>query len=184
MLLDAVRATGSRSLHVTWRYFSLAQVNSKEEGWTAWGAPASSPVRGRLAFQAAEAARRQDRFDALHLPLLRARHRDRHDIDSREVIDRVASEAGLDVDRFRRDLDDPTLLQALARDHLMATTEFGVFGTPTLVFEKGPAAYVRLAEEVEPSRALEVFDRMFSVAAGEPDILEIKRPVRPVKTTA
>src|ERR1700716_179908 len=45
----------SRNLKVTWRYFSLAQVNSREEGWTVWAAPSSEHVKGRLAFRAAEA---------------------------------------------------------------------------------------------------------------------------------
>lgn len=185
ILFEAVRASGKRDLDVSWRYFSLTQVNSKEEGWTVWDAPASSVARGRLAFQAAEAARRQGAFEALHLPLLRARHRDRQDIDAREVVESVARSAGLDIERFRRDLDDPSLLQALARDHRQAAGELGVFGTPTLVFDGGAAAYVRLSEGVdEPGRAVEVFDRIFSVADEEPRILEIKRPVKPVKTPA
>lgn len=184
MLLDAVQATGERTVAAEWRYFSLTQVNSKEDGWTVWDAPASTPVRGRLAFQAAEAARRQGRFDAVHLPLLRARHRDRRDIDAREVIDAVAEDAALDMDRFRLDLADHSLLHALARDHGLAVGEVGVFGTPTLVFADGSAAYVRLAQEVDPSQAVEVFDRIVAVAQGEPRILEIKRPVRPVRDSA
>lgn len=178
VLLDDVRATGERPLEVRWRYFSLAQVNSREDGWTVWDAPASEPVKGRLAFHAAEAARRQDAFDALHMPLLRARHRDRRDIDSRQVVEEVAATAGLDMERFRSDLEDPSLLGALARDHREATAEVGVFGTPTLVFAGGAAAYVRLSESVEPAASLDVFDRIVAVAKQEPRILEIKRPVR------
>lgn len=178
VLLDEVRATGQRPLNVTWRYFSLTQVNAKEEGWTVWDAPASASVRGRLAFHAAEAARRQGRFDALHMPVLRARHRDRLDLDSRAVIERVAEDAGIDMERFRKDLDDRSLLEALARDHREATGEFGVFGTPTLVFGGGAAAYVRLSEEVDRAVAIQVFDRIYGVAQQEPRILEIKRPVK------
>src|ERR1700694_5724312 len=74
VLLQNVGRT--RNLKVTWRYFSLAQVNSKDDGWRAWDAPASENVRGRLAFAAAEAARRQGRFEELHMALLMARHRD------------------------------------------------------------------------------------------------------------
>lgn len=178
VLLDAVRATGQRPLELRWRYFSLTQVNSKEESWTVWDSPASSPVRGRLAFQAAEAARRQGRFDALHMPLLRARHRERMDIDSREVIEQVAELAGLDMERFRQDLEDRSLLEVLARDHREAAGELGIFGTPTLVFGNGAAAYVRLAEEIDPPTAVQVFDRICAVAQQEPRILEIKRPVK------
>ena len=82
LLLDAVQRSGTRDIEVHWRYFSLTQVNSKNDGWTVWTAPASEMVRGRLAFAAAEAARRQGRFDAFHHALLSARHRDRLDIDA------------------------------------------------------------------------------------------------------
>src|SRR6267142_2555837 len=140
----------SRKLSVTWSYFSLTQVNSRDDGWTVWGAPIderAERVQGRLAFMAAEAARRQGRFEQLHMPLLRARHRDRLEIDLPEVVERVAVDAGLDLKRFRHDLADPDILAPLERDHLRARREHGVFGTPTFLFPDGSAAYVRLAEE-------------------------------------
>lgn len=179
VLLQNVRDSGQRTLKVNWRYFSLTQVNSKLDGWTVWDASAVERVRGRLPFQAAEAARRQGRFDDLHTPLLQARHRDRLDIDQLEVVERVAVDSGLDLDRFRNDLADPNILQALAQDHRHAVAEHGVFGTPTFVFQDGAAAYVRLSEPPEPADAVRVFDGLVAVAAAEPRILEIKRPTKP-----
>ncbi|HSP08435.1 MAG TPA: DsbA family protein [Candidatus Dormibacteraeota bacterium] len=178
VLLEGVVASG-RELKIGWRYFSLIQVNSKNEGWTVWDAPESEPVKGRLAFKAAEAARRQGGFASLHVPLLRARHRDRLDIDQVEVVERVAEEAGLDMERFRKDVADPGILEPLARDHREGVERYGVFGTPTFVFRDGVAAYVRISEAVEASRAEELFERVLAVAAGEPRILELKRPTRP-----
>ena len=169
----------SRKLQVTWRYFSLTQVNSKDDGWTVWDAPASEKVKGRLAFKAAEAARRQDRFDELHLPLLEARHRDRLDIEQVDVVERVAVDAGLDLERLRQDIADPDILVSLARDHQRAVSEHGVFGTPPLLFPEGTSAYVRLAETLDGADAIRVFDRLLSIAAREPSILEIKRPRKP-----
>jgi predicted DsbA family dithiol-disulfide isomerase len=178
-MLDEVRSSGARPIEVGWRYFSLTQVNSKDDGWTVWNAPAGEIVRGRLAFAAAEAARRQGRFDDLHMPLLEARHRDRLDLDDQAVVERVAADAGLDIDRLRKDLRDRTILDGLARDHRQAIGEHGIFGTPTLVFGDGASAYVRLSEAVKGGGAVEVFDRLLTIAAGEPRILEIKRPRRP-----
>jgi len=178
-LLDAVRRSGRRDVEVRWRYFSLTQVNSKDDGWTVWSAPASEIVRGRVAFAAAEAARRQGRFDDLHMPLLWARHRDRLDIDDPAVVVQTAVDVGLDIERFRSDLADPKILDGLARDHSHAVGELGVFGTPTFVFADGASAYVRLADGVDESGALEVFDRLVAVAATERRILEIKRPRKP-----
>lgn len=178
-MVDAVRASGLRPLSVRWRFFSLTQVNSKDDGWTVWGAPDTENVRGRLAFAAAEAARRQGRFDDLHMPLLEARHRDRLDLDDVRVVERVAVDSGLDLNRFRSDMASKDILKGLERDHGEAVSEHGVFGTPTFVFADGASAYVRLAEPVAGSAALEVFDRLLSVAAEEPRILEIKRPRKP-----
>lgn len=178
-MLEGVRSSGARPLEVHWRYFSLTQVNSKDDGWTVWSAPAAELVKGRLAFEAAEAARRQGRFEDFHMPLLEARHRDRLDLDDPAVVERVALDAGLDIKRFRADLTAPDILAALERDHVRAIGEHGVFGTPTLVFGDGAAAYVRLGETVSGDGAVEVFDRLLAIAAGEPRIVEIKRPRRP-----
>jgi predicted DsbA family dithiol-disulfide isomerase len=182
-MLDSVRASGERDVKVNWRFFSLTQVNyrpqSAEDAWTVWGAADSEHVRGRLAFKAAEAARRQGLFDGFHLALLRARHRDTLDIESLDVVDQVAEASGLDLDRFRADVADPIILEALERDHLEGRGRHGVFGTPTYVFPSGAAAYVRLAQAPSRAEALRVFDRIVGVAEDEPVILEIKRPVRP-----
>ncbi|HXN79146.1 MAG TPA: DsbA family protein [Candidatus Dormibacteraeota bacterium] len=179
VLLQNVGRSPAVKLDVTWRYFSLAQVNSKDDGWTAWEAAESEHVSGRLAFKAAEAARRQGAFEQLHTPLLEARHRDRLDIDEIEVVERVAVDAGLDLKRFRKDVADPKILESLQRDHTQARNEHGVFGTPTFVFPNGASAYVRLAEAPDAATAPGVFDRLISIVAGEPTILEIKRPRRP-----
>jgi predicted DsbA family dithiol-disulfide isomerase len=144
-----------------------------------WDAPEAEHVKGRLAFKAAEAARRQDRFKGFHLPLLQARHRDRLDIDDVAVVERVAVEAGLDLDRFRKDVADPEIVYAIARDHQPAVKEHGIFGTPTFLFPSGAAAYVRLSEAPEGADAVRIFDKIVSVAGDEPRILEIKRPNKP-----
>ena len=178
-MLEAVGGSSAGRIEVGWRYFSLTQVNSNVDGWTVWDAPAGETVKGRLAFKAAEAARRQGRFGDLHMPLLKARHRDGLDIDDAAVIERVAGDAGLDVARLRGDIAAPDILEALARDHRHAVRELGVFGTPTFVFADGSAAYVRLSEPVAGTAAVDVFDRLLGVAAAEPRILEIKRPRRP-----
>jgi predicted DsbA family dithiol-disulfide isomerase len=179
VLLDSIAASSARPLRVNWRYFSLTQVNSKDDGWTVWGALPTERVRGRLAFAAAEAARRQGRFDDLHMPLLHARHRDGLDLDAIPVVDEIATRAGLDMDRFHKDVEDPSILEALARDHRAAVDEHGVFGTPTIVLPDGAAAYVRLTEAVAGAGAAELFDRLMSIVSSEPRIREIKRPSKP-----
>ena len=179
-MLESVRESRERQVEVAWRYFSLSQVNSRQDpSWTVWGAPASEPVQGRLAFAAAEAARRQGRFGDIHMPLLRARHRDRQNLDDPAVVEGVARQVGLDLDRFRLDLADPDILHTLASDHQEARGKHGVFGTPTFVFTNGAAAYVRLAQQPLNGDAVRILDEIVAIAAREPAILEIKRPVKP-----
>ncbi len=170
---------GERPVDVRWRYFSLTQVNSKDEGWTVWDAPAGERVRGRLAFMAAEAARRQDRFEPFHATLLRARHESRINIDEVEAIEQVAEDSGLELGRFRRDVADPTILAALERDHIHAVSVHGVFGTPTFVFPNGASAYIRIAEVPGADAMAKMFDSLIAIAADEQRVLEIKRPVKP-----
>jgi predicted DsbA family dithiol-disulfide isomerase len=111
--------------------------------------------------------------------LLHARHVDRLDLDDASVVERIAGEAGLDLERFRSDVADRSTLDALAADHTAAVHELGVFGTPTFVFDDGSAAYVRLSASALEDGGVEVFDRLVAIAAREPRILEIKRPHRP-----
>jgi len=183
LMLDSVRGSGERDVKVNWRFFSLTQVNyrpgSADDAWTVWGAADSEHVRGRLAFKAAEAARRQGAFDSFHLALLHARHRDGLDIESADVVEQVAEEVGLDLGRLRKDLADPNILGVLERDHQEGRSRYGVFGTPTYVFPGGSAAYVRLAHAPSGAEAVKIFDRIVAVTEDEPAILEIKRPVRP-----
>ena len=179
VLLENVRDTGQRKAEVRWRYFSLTQVNSKDEGWTMWDAPESENVRGRLAFKAAQAARLQGRFEEFHRQLLRRRHVDRADIDDVGVIERVADEAGIDIDRFRIDVTSPGILAALEHDHQGAVAVHGVFGTPTFVFPQGAAAYIRLSEVPEVADSVALYDRVIGIAEDELRILEVKRPTRP-----
>jgi predicted DsbA family dithiol-disulfide isomerase len=113
----------------------------------------------------------------MHWALLRARHRDRLDIDGDAVYD-IAAAAGLDVERIKTDVADPSILDLLASDHTTAVREHGVFGTPTFVFAGGEAAYVRLAPSALEDGAAEVLERVLAVAAAEPRILEIKRPYK------
>ena len=178
MLLQRARGQG-RDFDVRWRYFSLTQVNNKEEGWTVWDAPEEEPVRGRLAFQAAEAARRQGAFEWLHMPLLEARHVRQLELEEPDTVREVARAAGLDLARFERDLAAADILSALARDHQTAVAEHGVFGTPTFVFAEGAAAYVRIRPAPKGEEALALFDELTGAISNRPYLLEIKRPLRP-----
>ncbi len=184
MLLQRVREAGRRDFDVRWRYFSLSQVNSKDEGWTIWSdPPPEGEARGRAAFMAAEAAHRQGGFEAFHMELLRERHEHERNADEPEALTAAARAAGLDLERFERDRRDPGTLAALARDHQQAGAGLGVFGTPTFVLAGGGSAYIRMRPAPQdPDEALAVFDELLKLVAERPYVLEVKRPNRPDKT--
>ena len=174
--LRDVQAGPGEDLQIEWRYFSLQQVNSTQgEDWKMWD-QREEDARGLVAFKAAEAARRQGTaaFESFHYALLEARHVHGQELN-REVVTRVAEESGLDPTRFKLDLDDPDIVSTLARDHEHAVG-LGVFGTPTIFFEEGKGAFVKMRPAPERQDAATVFETLRSVVAGHPNIAEIKRP--------
>lgn len=168
-------------LEVTWRWFSLEQVNSVEgPEWKVWERPAGHKSRSLLAFTAGESARRQgsEAFQRFHLTLLQARHVDRLPLQDIDTILTVANQVGLDGARLARDMADPDILLALARDHQEAVS-LGVFGTPTLFFENGRSAYLKMRPAPPDDEVLDVFTSLRTLIAFRPYIAEIKRPNPP-----
>ena len=90
----------------------------------------------------------------------------------------MAQEAGLDVDRFRQDLSDRSLLQEIARDHTEAVERYGVFGTPTFVFENGATAFLKMFIPPE-EEAVPFFREFCSTFGSRLYVGEVKRPQPP-----
>lgn len=169
-------------LEIDWRYFSLEQVNNENgPNWKLWEQPPEYESRGRLAFQAAEAARLQGKeaFERFHLALLRKRHEEAKKLFLKETAIEAAGVAGLDLRRFENDLAEPSLIQKLAADHTYAVEHHGVFGTPTLVFANGRAAYLKMKPAAPPAEAIAVWNDLHETIARRPYIEEVKRPVPP-----
>lgn len=166
-------------LQVRWRYFPLEQVNSAEgPDWKLWEQPLDYPSRGRGAFMGAIAARRQggDAFERYHYALLNARHVDGKNHGRHEVLLEVAGEAGLDVDAFAADLANPDLLAEIGTDYEEGRETYGVFGTPTFVFENGATAYLKMRPPAPEDEALSFWESFVSIVRDRPYIAEIKRP--------
>ncbi|MBI3954362.1 MAG: DsbA family protein [Chloroflexi bacterium] len=172
------RELGDR-LQIEWRYFSLEQVNQKHgPDWKVWDQPASYESRGNPSFMAAEAARRQgeDAFLRMHEELLKARHEEKRLFTDRETLMLAAQRAGLDLERFQRDLEDRSLLQKLARDHTEAVERYQAFGVPTFIFENGQAAYLKMYPPAPKEQAVAVFEELYQTTCLRPFIYELKRP--------
>ncbi len=182
MWLDKVKKEYGDNLQVNWRHFSLQQINSRQgPEWKVWNEMDVREAVALLASVAGEAAKRQEdseAFDRFHLALLTARHAgDRTPLNQDEPLIKIAEEAGLDVERFKNDLNDPALVQAVADDH-EAAGERGIFGTPTFLFENGHSAYMKTYIPPE-DEAVEVFDSFVSLFGGRTYVGEIKSPQPP-----
>ena len=80
--------------------------------------------------------------------------------------------------RFEEGLDDPGLLENIARDHVEAVEEHGVFGTPTFLFENGTSAYLKAFIPPEDD-SVDFFDHFVALFADRAYVGEIKRPQPP-----
>lgn len=181
MWLHRVKKAYGEGLEVTWRWFSLEQVNSKEEGWKVWEQPEDYKGRSIWSLRAGAAAKRQgpEAFERYHLALLTARHAGRRvPLNEKGPLIEVAGEVGLDVARFRQDLEDRALLEEIARDHTEAVEKYGVFGTPTFIFEDGGAAFLKIFIPPE-EESVPFFQEFYSMFGRRPYVGEVKRPQPP-----
>lgn len=167
------------SVQVSWKYFSLEQANNKQgPEWRLWDQPPDYPSRGIPAFLAAEAARRQgqDAYNRMHFALLEGRNERRKDFTEPGDLEEIARTAGLDMQRFRHDVADRQLLQRLAADHSQAVSQYGVFGTPTFVFENREAFFMRIKAPAGVREAVRILDCLVALFVDCPAVDEIKRP--------
>ena len=183
-LRDVREQLGSDALKINWRFFPLEQVNSKEgEDLKLWEQPDDYQSRSMEGFRASLAAQQQgeELFDRFHQLWFRARHGDYRVNGRRPSVVDVAREAGLDVERFEKDLTDRSLLSKIGDDYQVGRKTLGVFGTPTIVFEGGEAAYLKLNPKPSGDEVIATWNDLVETVVDRPFIHEIKRPVPPAE---
>lgn len=166
---------------VRWRSFPLEQVNNNDSDWRFWKQPAGD-VRSMYAFLAIEAVRDQD--EALTTPLvmalLRAVHEDRRQPNDLEMIREVAQGVGgIDVQRMVREMADPQLRERIAADYERATNEYGIFGTPTLLFEGGEPVFLKMSPPAPQPEAGDLFSVVQRMSTDMSYVQEVKKATRP-----
>lgn len=175
-------------LIVNWRYFSLEQGNTPDDSdWKIWEQPEDYECvlpkkrqrnRALLAFWAAEAARKQgpEAFGRFRRAVFRARHDERQDISERATLEAAAEKAELDMDRFRRDFADRSLIDVIRRDYEEAREKYNVFGVPTVCFDDENAVYLKLMEVPPLEDTLAVFHDLRNSFLQRRWLAELKRP--------
>lgn len=182
-LRDVRDQLGHDNLKINWRYFPLEQVNS-ENGpeWKLWEQADDYDSRGLGMFRGALAARNQDqgeKFEKFHQIMFQTRHGEFTVNGERPSVRQIAEIAGLDMNRYDRDVADRSLLARIGEDYEYARANLGVFGVPTLVFENDESAYIKILPKPEKNEAVKVWDEVYQTIVGRPNIYEIKRPTSP-----
>ena len=168
-------------MKIDYKAFVLEQANfgeSRGEDWKAWE-DKSMASRDIPPHEAAKCAALQGegQFEKYHLALHRAKHRDGKDIINQLVLRDVAVEAGLDVERWEEDMKNGAGIPLLAQDHEEGEKELGIFGVPTLLFDRGKPVFVKLEEgDWEGKDDEGLLDAVIAASADRPYLLEMKTP--------
>ena len=183
MWLDTVRRKYRNELQITWKSFSLEQANSRQgPDWKIWEQDDITVPHSLVSLVVGEAAREQGNaaFERFHIALLIARHAGHGRIPLNELgpILEIAREAGLNIETLQRTIENPATVAQVGRDHIEAVERYGVFGTPTLVFEGGNAAYLKTFIPPE-AESLAFFEHFAAITAGGAFFGELKRPQPP-----
>ena len=178
--LDQVAAELGDDLEITWKYFPLEQVNAIDPGFKLWEQANDGTSSSLRSFQAAHAAVKQgeDAFRRMHAALYLKRHQGGRNLGKQDVLEAAATEAGLDLDRFRADLESDEVF-AIVRDHYTEARELGVFGTPTIMFENGEGAYLQINFRSLPKDPVVFWHEFVATVRDRPEVREIKRPQKP-----
>ncbi len=118
------------------------------------------PASSVPALLAAQAAKRQgqDASETFHFSVFRTFLIENRDISEGAVLEEIARAAGLDVDRFRVDLKDPTVKEAVYAEHLDAVDRWMVEAVPTVIIGQeriegaaSPAIYQAALTDTPPT---------------------------------
>lgn len=172
-VLDRIREEFGERVEVDWRAFELrpdpvptldpdgaylhdiwgraVYPMARERGMTLRLPPVQP--RSRRALEAAEFAREQGRFDAMHTALFRAFFEEGRDLNDPEVLREVGAGVGLDPEELRRALDEGRYTSKVLADERLAH-ELGVTAVPTLLVGRADAPLER-AEAVSGAQPYE-----------------------------
>ena len=167
-------------MDIHWKCFSLEQDHStKGEDFKLWDHP-EIPSRSLKALQAAKCAQAQGThlFEPFHLLLYEAFHKQKRDTTRDEVLQEIAQEAHLDVERFMEDLGSDTSRQWVGDDHREAVEKYEIFGVPTLVFEEKWPFFLKLGTLPDSKEEnVNFFIEIKEVVERRPYLLEMKRTI-------
>jgi hypothetical protein len=144
-IVEAVRE--GASLDVSFVPFSLMESHAQEGEPAQWDLPVDQLGKGVLALLWSISIRDHihEAFPDFHVALFSARHDDGLDINDPNVLESVARAVGVDPDEVRTIVASGVPSKILAKEHMGAVEDHGVFGVPTFI-SGGDAVFVRFME--------------------------------------
>ena len=177
--MESIKSEFEGGLSLTYKTFSLEQQNSPDDSDSqVWEHP-DRPSRGLPALAAAQSAKNQgeELFLKYHLAAFEARHKEGLDTGDVSAVKEIAALAGLDMDRFDKDMEDQASWEAVGKDHIESKEKYNTFGVPTLVFEGDRAVFVKLMDTPDSKEENLSLLKLICEMGGEmPYLLELKRP--------
>src|ERR1700733_7793654 len=164
---------------VEWRVFSLAIVNSGDEGRAA-ADPGSAPsLRTAIAVRNAHG---NAAVGAFYKALSDARHQRGLPLDDHAVIRDSLREAGVEPELLEQALADASTWDAVQREHDEAVSEHKVFGVPTIVLDggNGPQMFGPIISDIPDDAGAVDLWQHFVWMARNPNVAELKRDRLPL----
>ncbi|MCU4182791.1 DsbA family protein [Acidiferrimicrobium sp. IK] len=170
-------AEKQRDLHVTWRLFSLEEVNREEGKKHPWERPWSY---GWSMLRVAAVLRRRGNDDVgrFYEAAGRALHVEGRRVQERDTLEAVMREAGLDVGAVEESVRDRSVDDEVRADH-QRVVDLGGYGVPTMVLDGTTPLF---GPVVAPAPTGEAAGRLWDLVAGwaeYPHLYELRRPKTP-----
>jgi 2-hydroxychromene-2-carboxylate isomerase len=173
-------AADQRDLAVSWKFFSLEEVNLEDGKKHPWERPWSYGWSLlRIAALLRRAPDGNDAVDRFYAAAGRALHEEGRKVHTPEGAAEVLASIGLDPGAVEEAIDDQTTHAEVRADH-ERVLELGGYGVPTLVID---GSAVLFGPVVTPAPTGDAAGRLWDLVAGWaefPHLYEVRRP----KTTA
>lgn len=164
----------NQQIKADWRPFSLLERNYRGDGPSVWDLDERRDDISLLLFAGHSLVNaRHGDINRYRRMMFSAWHDGHRDLDKADIL-RIVVESGLNKST---ELDLREHFRDAAADHRAAETH-GVFGSPTIVFDPGTAAFVKLDSIPEPDAAIELLSEVHQLATRS-EILEVHRAVSP-----
>ncbi len=161
-------------VEVSWRFFSLEEVNRSEGKKHPWERTWSY---GWSLMRIGALLRRHDmsELDAWYSAIGAALHRDGYKPHDPEVARALLEEIGLNGGLLDEAIGDPTTHDDVMADH-ERVRQVGGFGVPTLIFEDGQALFGPVVKDPPAAEDAIKLWRLVTGWLEFPDLYEIQRP--------